>query len=154
MYALGFADKPQPIKKPGTFVPGFFALDCDHAATAAQRAASLRVGLETGPLSRSSVSTPPSGPSALLRTFPRFLVHTAHIRGSRSSRSGGLRRRGRRISHPVRKRAGLAHFVAPPLPSKAVSLSFAGVPRVGFADKPQPIKKPAAQGRGLHNNLA
>ena len=46
----------------------------DHAAAATQRAASLRLGLGTGPLRVPSVPRPRSGPSALLRTPPRFFL--------------------------------------------------------------------------------
>ena len=48
-----------------------------HAAAAARRAASLRLGLKTGLLRSPSVFRPRSGPSALLRTPSRFLVHAA-----------------------------------------------------------------------------
>ena len=45
-----------------------------HAAAAARRAASLRLGLKTGLLRSLSVFRPRSGPSALLRTPPRFVI--------------------------------------------------------------------------------
>ena len=55
-----------------------------HAAAAARRAASLRLGLKTGLLRSPSVFRPRSGPSALLRTPPRFVL----------SRCGGCATRG------------------------------------------------------------
>ncbi len=47
-----------------------------HAAAVAQRAASLRLGLGTGPLCVPSVPRPRSGPSALLHTPPRFYLNS------------------------------------------------------------------------------
>ncbi len=55
-----------------------------HAAAAARRAASLRVGLETAAVG-GLVSRPPSGPSALLRTPPRLSVSRCGL-GARSGR--------------------------------------------------------------------
>ena len=72
-----------------------------HAAAAAPRAASLRLGLKTGPLRVPSVSRPRSGPSALLRSPPRFFLHAAHVGSSGGSGCGGLRRRGRHIPRPA-----------------------------------------------------
>ena len=56
-----------------------------HAAAAARRAASLRLGLKTGLLRSSSVFRPRSGPSALLRTPLRLTVSRCGL-GARTGR--------------------------------------------------------------------
>ena len=63
-----------------------------HAAAAAPRTASLRLGLETVTLCVPSVSRPRSGPSVLLRTPTRFFLSRCGL----GARPGRLLRRLRR----------------------------------------------------------
>ena len=72
------------------------------------------------------------------------LIHAAHIGVSGSSRSGGLRRRGRHIPRPAA--GGRARSFCRSSSPRQDAVVLPGAPW----DKPSPpVKKPTARGRGL-----